>query len=111
MYEPGFNKDLAFCDMYIRLTIPQRSSPHSVCLKPRVKVETMVAMRKEQSNILPTDDKPIASLLDPECEIPPDIHFEIYDEAGTMQGLLGGHKNRMALRSPVFKTMFFWGSQ
>ena len=41
------------------------------------------------------------------CEIPPDIHFEIHDETGTMLGLLGGHKNLMALRTPVFKTMFF----
>ena len=67
----------------------------------------MAVVRKEQSNILPTDEEPIASLLDPECEIPPDIKFEIHDEAGTMLGLLGGHKNLMALRSPVFKTMFF----
>ena len=67
----------------------------------------MAAVRKEHSNILPTDEEPISSLLDPECEIPPDIYFEIHDEAGTMQGLLGGHKNLMALRSPVFKTMFF----
>ena len=61
MYEPGFNIDLAFCDMYIRLTIPQRSNPHSVCLEPRVKEETMAAVKKEQSNILPTDEEPIAS--------------------------------------------------
>ena len=67
----------------------------------------MAAVRKEHSNILPTDEEPISSLLDPECEIPPDIYFEIHDEAGSTQGLLGGHKNLMALRSPVFKTMFF----
>ena len=52
----------------------------------------MAAVRKEQSNILPTDEEPIASLLDPDCEIPPDIHFEIYDEAGTMLGLLGAQE-------------------
>ena len=66
----------------------------------------MAAGGKEQSNILPTDEEPIASLLDPSCEIPPDIQFEIFDEAGTLVGVLGGHKNLMALKSPVFKTMF-----
>jgi len=77
----------------------------SVCKS--VKEGTMAAGGKEQSNILPTDEEPIASLLDPSCEIPPDIQFEIFDEAGTLVGVLGGHKNLMALRSPVFKTMFF----
>ena len=88
-------------------TLDSRIHPHFVCLKPCMRVETMAAVKKEQSNILPTDEEPIASLLDPEREIPPDIHFEIHDETGTMQGVLGGHKNLMALRSPVFKTMFF----
>ena len=69
--------------------------------------ESMAAGGKEQSNILPTDEEPIASLLDPSCEIPPDIQFEIFDEANTLMGVLGGHKNLMALRSPVFKAMFF----
>ena len=60
-----------------------------------------------KSNILPTDEEPIASLLDPECEIPTDIRFEIYDDAERLLGVLGGHKNLMALRSPVFKAMLF----
>ena len=66
-----------------------------------------MAGRQEQPKISPTDEEPIASLLNPGCGIPPDIHFEVYDEEGTMLGLLGGHKNLMALKSPVFKTMFY----
>ena len=64
-------------------------------------------MTGKQSNILPTDEEPLSSLLSPDCEIPSDIQFEIFDEAGTLLGTLGGHKNLMALRSPVFKRMFY----
>ena len=64
--------------------------------------------RREQSNILPTDEEPLASLLNPGCGIPFDVYFAIEDEeGGTLLGLLGGHKNLMALKSPVFKTMFY----
>ena len=52
-----------------------------------------------------TDTKTIAHLMDPECEIPYDIHFDIEDDAGTTLGTLGGHKAIMALKSPVFKAM------
>ena len=55
----------------------------------------------------PTDEEPIASLLSPSCGIPFDIYFEVYDDEGTLLGSLGGHKNLMALKSPVFKTMFY----
>ena len=56
---------------------------------------------------MPTDEEPIATLLNTDCGIPPDIHFQIYDAEGTILGSLGGHKNLMALKSPVFKIMFF----
>ena len=54
-----------------------------------------------------TDTKTIADLMDPECEIPYDIHFDIEDDAGATLGTLGGHKAIMALKSPVFKAMLF----
>ena len=60
------------------------------------------------TNILPTDEEPLVSLLNPGCGIPPDVYFAIEDEeGGTLLGLLGGHRNLMALKSPVFKTMFY----
>ena len=49
----------------------------------------------------------IGSLLDSECGIPFDVYFDLEDEEGTKLGTLGGHKNILALKSPVFKTMFF----
>ena len=49
----------------------------------------------------------LGSLLDPECGIPFDVNFDLEDDAGTKLGTLGGHKNILALKSPVFKTMFF----
>ena len=54
-----------------------------------------------------TTVKTVASLLDPSYGIPPDIHFEIEDLEGTSLGILGGHKNILALRSPVFKAMLY----
>ena len=51
--------------------------------------------------------KTIAALLDPASGIPFDVHFEIEDDDGHMAGSLGGHKNVMALKSSVFKAMFF----
>ena len=54
-----------------------------------------------------TDSMTNASLLDPAYGIPFDIHFEIVDNAGNTLGKLGGHKNIMALKSPVFKAMLF----
>ena len=54
-----------------------------------------------------TDSETVASLLDPSCGIPPDVHFEIEDSEGTSLGILGGHKTIMALKSPVFKAMFY----
>ena len=59
------------------------------------------------SNVEATDSKTAASLLDPSCGIPPDVHFEIEDSEGRSLGILGGHRNIMALKSPVFKAMFF----
>ena len=59
------------------------------------------------SNVEATDSKTAASLLDPSCGIPPDVHFEIEDSEGTSLGILGGHRTIMALKSPVFKAMFF----
>ena len=49
----------------------------------------------------------LRSLLDPECGIPFDVYFDLEDDEGTKLGTLGGHKNILALKSPVFKTMFF----
>ena len=54
-----------------------------------------------------TDSETVASLLDPDCGIPFDIHFEIVDHTGNKLGTLGGHKAIMALKSPVFKAMLF----
>ena len=59
------------------------------------------------SNVEATDSKTVASLLEPSCGIPPDVHFEIKDSDGTSPGILGGHKTTMALKSPVFKAMLF----
>ena len=55
----------------------------------------------------PTDSKSIASLLDSECDIPFDVHFEIEDDDGNKLETLGGHKALLALKSPVFKAMLF----
>ena len=49
----------------------------------------------------------LGSLLDPECGIPFDVYFDLEDDKGTKLGTEGGHKNILALKSPVFKTMFF----
>ena len=59
------------------------------------------------AGIEPTDSKSVASLLDPECDIPFDVHFEIEDNEGVKVGKLGGHKALLALKSPVFKAMLF----
>ena len=59
------------------------------------------------SNVKATDSETVASLLDPACDIPFDTHFDIEDEEGTKLGTLGGHKNILALKSPVFKAMLF----
>ena len=59
------------------------------------------------SNVEATDSETVASLLDPACGIPPDIHFEIEDNEGTSLGILGGHRTIMALKSPVFKAMLY----
>ena len=59
------------------------------------------------SNVEATDSKTVASLLDPACDIPFDTHFDIENEEGTKLGTLGGHKNILALKSPVFKAMLF----
>ena len=54
-----------------------------------------------------TDSESFAYLRDPECGIPFDVHFDIEDTEGTSQGMVGGHKTIMALKSPVFKAMLF----
>ena len=54
-----------------------------------------------------TGSETFVSLLEPSCGIPPDVHFEIEDSEGTSLGILGGHKTIMALKSPVFKAMFY----
>ena len=54
-----------------------------------------------------TDTESNAYLRDPACGIPFDVHFEIEDMEGTTLGRVGGHKTIMALKSPVFRTMFF----
>ena len=59
------------------------------------------------TSIEATDSETLASLLDPACGIPFDIHFEIEDDAGNSLGTLGGHKAILALKSPVFKAMLF----
>ena len=53
------------------------------------------------------DPKSIGPLLDPECGIPFDVFFDLEDEADTRLGMIGGHKNILALKSSVFKAMFF----
>ena len=54
-----------------------------------------------------TESETVAFLLDPNCDIPCDVHFEIEDDEGNKLGTLGGHKAIMALKSPVFKAMLF----
>ena len=54
-----------------------------------------------------TESNALESLLNPDCGIPFDIHFDIDDEAGTTLGTFGCHKIILALKSPVFKAMFF----
>ena len=54
-----------------------------------------------------TESDAIEVLLNPDCGIPFDIHFDIEDEAGTKLGTFGCHKNILPLKSPVFKAMFF----
>ena len=54
-----------------------------------------------------TESETVAFLLDPKCDIPCDVHFEIEDVEGNKLGTLGGHKAIMALKSPVFKAMLF----
>ena len=54
-----------------------------------------------------TESNAIDVLLNPDCGIPFDIHFDIEDEAGTTLGTFGCHKNILALKSPVFKAMLF----
>ena len=65
---------------------------------------------KGQSNILPTDDEPIASLLDPECEIPLNIHFEISMrlDAGLVRGAQGLSPVQGKL-GPGAQLSTFWG--
>ena len=67
----------------------------------------VMATQHRQSNIEATESETIASLLDPHCDIPPDIQFKLEDENGTTLGILGGHRALMALKSPVFKAMIF----
>ena len=59
------------------------------------------------SSVKATDSETNASLMDPACGIPFDVHFQIEDAAGNTLATLGGHKNIMALKSPVFKAMLF----
>ena len=54
-----------------------------------------------------TDSESFAYLRDPACGIPFNVHFDIEDVEGTSQGVVGGHKTIMALKSPVFKAMLF----
>ena len=54
-----------------------------------------------------TDPESFAYLRDPACGIPFDVQFEIEDTEGRSLGIVGAHKNVMALKSPVFKAMLF----
>ena len=64
-------------------------------------------MKPGTSNIQATDEESLLSLTDPAFGVPFDVHFEIEDEEGFILGVVGAHKAVMALRSPVFKTMFY----
>ena len=62
----------------------------------------------DESNQIPTDDQPIATLLNPSCGIPYDVYFAFDDEeGGTLRGLVGAHRNLLALKSPDFKRELF----
>ena len=54
-----------------------------------------------------TEKESLLALTDPAFGVPFDVHFEIEDEEGFVVGLVGAHKAVMALRSPVFKAMFY----
>ena len=61
-----------------------------------------------QSMMNVTDESALASLLDPASGIPSDVTFDIQDEEGNRLGEVeGGHRNVMALKSTVFKAMFY----
>ena len=78
---------------------------NTLSLFPRTLI---MAGRRDHSNAITSDEEPLVSLLNPGCGIPPDFYFAIDDEeGGTLVGLLGAHRNLMALKSPVFKTMFY----
>ena len=64
-------------------------------------------MKPGTSNIQATDEESLLSLTDPAFGVPFDVHFEIEDEEGSIVGVVGAHKAVMALRSPVFKAMFY----
>ena len=64
-------------------------------------------MKPGTSNIQATDEESLLSLTDPTFGVPFDVHFEIEDEEGFILGVVGAHKAVMALRSPVFKAMFY----
>ena len=64
-------------------------------------------MKPGTSNIEATDEESLLSLTDPAFGVPFDVHFEIEDEEGFIVGVVGAHKAVMALRSPVFKAMFY----
>ena len=64
-------------------------------------------MKPGTSNIQATDEESLLSLTDPAFGVPFDVHFEIEDDEGFIVGVVGAHKAVMALRSPVFKAMFY----
>jgi len=64
-------------------------------------------MKPGTSNIQATDEESLLSLTDPAFGVPFDVNFEIEDEEGSIVGVVGAHKAVMALRSPVFKAMFY----
>ena len=53
------------------------------------------------------DDLPLWTLLDPEFGVPGDVIFRIEDIGGVVSGSVWAHRNILALRSPVFKEMFY----
>jgi len=64
-------------------------------------------MKPGTSNIQATDEESLLSLTDPAFGVLFDVNFEIEDEEGFIVGVVGAHKAVMALRSPVFKAMFY----
>ena len=83
------------------------SAPAEMLWKAALLVFSSFPKNGQFSDIRVHESETVTSLLNPSCDIPSDVQFELEDENGTKLGLLEGHKTVLALKSPVFKAMLF----